>query len=70
VNRRFEFDKRTQLFICAHYEPLVVVAVRVGNSDNDRLKARENPTEVLNLHRQALPFASSDQFQTLFSNNF
>jgi hypothetical protein len=35
-----------------------------------RLKAKGNPTEVLNLHRLVLPFASSDQFQTLFSNNF
>jgi hypothetical protein len=69
-SRRFQFEKRRQYFIGAYYKTFPVAAMRVSNSDNDRLKAKENPTEVLNLHRLALPFANSDQFQTLFSNNF
>jgi hypothetical protein len=33
TNRRFEFDKRRQLFIRTYNEPLSVVAVRVNNPD-------------------------------------
>ncbi|KAF5406608.1 MAG: hypothetical protein Udaeo2_33200 [Candidatus Udaeobacter sp.] len=33
ANRRFEFQKRCQLFIRTHNEPLSVVAVCVGNED-------------------------------------
>ena len=33
ANRRFEFQKRSQLFIRTHDETLSVVAVRVGNPD-------------------------------------
>jgi hypothetical protein len=33
ANRRFEFEKRGQLFICVHNETLSVVAVRVSNPD-------------------------------------
>jgi hypothetical protein len=32
-HRRFEFDKRSQLFIRVHNEPLSVAAMRVGNED-------------------------------------
>jgi len=32
-NRRFKFNKRSQLFICAHNETLSVVAMRVSNED-------------------------------------
>jgi hypothetical protein len=32
-NRRFEFQKRSQLFIRSHNETLSVVAVRVCNPD-------------------------------------
>jgi hypothetical protein len=68
--RPLQFHKRSQLFIGAHDEPLAVIAVRSAIPITTRLKPKENPTEVLNLHRPMLPFASSDQFQTLFSNNF
>jgi hypothetical protein len=30
-NRRFEFDKRGQLFIRTHNETLAIAAMRVGN---------------------------------------
>jgi hypothetical protein len=30
-NRRFKFQKRSQLFVCTHNETLSVVAMRVGN---------------------------------------
>jgi hypothetical protein len=33
VNRRFEFQKRGQLFICVHNETLSVIAVGVHNPD-------------------------------------
>jgi hypothetical protein len=33
ANRRLEFDKRRQLFIGAHDEPLSVAAMRVCNPD-------------------------------------
>jgi hypothetical protein len=33
ANRRFEFQKRCQLFICVHNETLSVVAMRVNNPD-------------------------------------
>jgi hypothetical protein len=33
VNRRFEFDKRRQLFVRVHNETLSVVTVRVSNED-------------------------------------
>jgi hypothetical protein len=33
TNRRFEFHKRSQLFICVHNETLSVVPVCVGNPD-------------------------------------
>jgi hypothetical protein len=33
VNRRFQFQKRRQLFIRVHNEKLSVVAVRVSNPD-------------------------------------
>jgi hypothetical protein len=32
-NRRFQFHKRSQLFIRTHNEPLSVVAVRINNPD-------------------------------------
>jgi len=32
-NRRFEFQKRSQLFIRVHNEPFSVAAVRVSNED-------------------------------------
>ena len=34
ANRRFEFQKRSQLFISARNEPLPVVAVRIRNPDS------------------------------------
>jgi hypothetical protein len=33
LNRRLEFHKRHQLFICTHNETLSVVAMRVSNPD-------------------------------------
>jgi hypothetical protein len=33
TNRRFEFQKRRQLFFCAHNETLSVAAMRVCNPD-------------------------------------
>jgi hypothetical protein len=33
-NRRFEFHKRSQLFIRTDNEPLTVAAMRVGNKDH------------------------------------
>jgi len=33
-NRRFKFQKRGQLFIGVHNEPLSVIAMRVSNKDN------------------------------------
>ncbi len=32
-NRRFEFDKRRQLFICTPNEAFAIAAMRVGNPD-------------------------------------
>jgi hypothetical protein len=32
-NRRFKFDKRSQLFIRMHNETLPVIAVGIGNED-------------------------------------
>jgi hypothetical protein len=32
-NRRFEFEKRSELFIRVHNEPLSVIAMRVSNED-------------------------------------
>jgi hypothetical protein len=34
ANRRFEFDKRSQLFIRVHNETLSVAAMRVSNEDS------------------------------------
>jgi len=39
-NRRFHFNKRSQLFICAHNEALAVAAMRISNED--RSTARIN----------------------------
>jgi hypothetical protein len=36
-NRRFEFQKRSQLFIRVHNETLPVVAMRVNNPDRSPL---------------------------------
>jgi hypothetical protein len=33
ANRRFEFDKRRQLFIRTHNKTLSIAAVRIGNPD-------------------------------------
>jgi hypothetical protein len=33
LNRRFEFDKRSQLFTRAHNETLSIAAMRVSNPD-------------------------------------
>jgi hypothetical protein len=33
TNRRFKFQKRNQVFIRAHNEPLSVAAMRIGNAD-------------------------------------
>jgi hypothetical protein len=33
ANRRFEFEKRSQLFIGVHNETLSIVAMRVSNPD-------------------------------------
>jgi hypothetical protein len=33
LNRRFEFKKRGELFICSHNETLSVIAVCVSNPD-------------------------------------
>ena len=38
ANRRFEFQKGSQLFIHARNEPLPVVAVRTRNSDSSPLR--------------------------------
>jgi hypothetical protein len=37
IHRRFQFNKRSQLFICAHNEPLSI-AVRVGNKNCSSLR--------------------------------
>ena len=37
-NRRFQFQKRSQLFIRAHNETLSVVAMRVNNPDRSPFK--------------------------------
>jgi hypothetical protein len=37
AGRRFQFHKRSQLFIRSHNEPLPVVAVRVSNPDRSPL---------------------------------
>ena len=37
-NRRFEFQKRSQLFILVHKETLSVVAVRVCNPDRSSVR--------------------------------
>jgi len=37
TNRHFQFQKRSQLFIGTHNEPLSVVAVRVSNPDRSPL---------------------------------
>ena len=39
ANRRFEFQKRSQLFIRVHYETLSVIAVRVCNKDRSPVGA-------------------------------
>jgi hypothetical protein len=47
ANRRFEFQKRSQLFIGAHNETLSVVAMRVSNPDRSRariLRLRHSPS--------------------------
>jgi hypothetical protein len=36
-NRRFQFHKRSQLFIGVYNEPLAIVAVRVSNPDRSPL---------------------------------
>jgi hypothetical protein len=38
ANRRFEFYKRSQLFIRAHNETLSVVAMRICNPDSSPFK--------------------------------
>jgi hypothetical protein len=38
ANRRFQFQKRSQLFIRAHNETLSVVAMRVSNPDCSSLR--------------------------------
>jgi hypothetical protein len=47
--------------------PRRFAARRLCTSDGS---PKENPTEVLNLHPPTLSFASSNQFQTRFLNNF
>jgi hypothetical protein len=37
ANRRFEFEKRTQLFIRSHNEALSVVAMCISNEDGERV---------------------------------
>src|SRR5262249_16850038 len=51
ANRRFEFQKRGQLFICTHDEPLSVVAMGVNNPDRSpsaiyRRNAAPNSTQL------------------------
>jgi len=38
VNRRFKFQKRSQLFIRVHHERLSVVAVCLSNPDRARIE--------------------------------
>jgi len=37
-NGRFEFHKRSQLFICAHNETLSVTAMRISNPDRSPVR--------------------------------
>jgi hypothetical protein len=38
VKRRFKFNKRSQLFIRVHNEPLSIVAMRVSNEDRSSVR--------------------------------
>src|SRR6266536_2408360 len=43
-NRRFQFHKRSQLFIRAHNETLSVIAVRIGNEDRSPVEVHSRNT--------------------------
>jgi hypothetical protein len=56
VDRRFEFHKRSQFFICPHNEALTVAAMRVSNPDCSPLNdptLKRNPSKTKPLRGSA-----------------
>jgi hypothetical protein len=47
LNRRFQFEKRGQLFIRSHNEPLAVAAMRVSNPKRFRFLNAESFGTIL-----------------------